>query len=199
MPMQERPDGEMILITGKSRSGKTTEATRLTANDERLAVFDYPGRDWPSQRCERIVGMPAFCHRILEAGSGPARISYQGELDTKHFGDWSSVALAWQHDAPGTVVAEELADVTNAGKACRGWGELVRGGMAYGTKIVGITQRIQEVDSSIFGNATEMRIFWQNKDSDYKYIAKQTGIDIEMLRSLKRFEFLLKTDRSDIV
>ena len=73
-------------------------------------MFDYPGRDWPSADCERIEGLAALCPRLLEARDGPARISYRGDLNSKHFGQWASVALAWSQFAPVTIVAEELAD-----------------------------------------------------------------------------------------
>jgi len=113
------------------------------------------------------------------------------------FSDWAKLALEWQHYAPACVVAEELADVTHAGKASKGWGPLVRGGLAYGCRIIGITQRVQEIDKSIFGNSNEMRIFAQNNDDDYAYLAKKTGIDLKLLQSLGQYEFLLKSDRSE--
>ena len=68
-------------------------------------MFDYAGRDWPSANCERIEGLAALSDRILAAGDGPARISYRGELSSKHFGIWSSVALAWAQLASGNSAA----------------------------------------------------------------------------------------------
>lgn len=184
------------MITGKTRSGKTQAALRQAANETRLIVFDYPGRDWPQERCERIVGIPALCERLAEVQGGPARISFQGKLDSKPFGRWASVSLAWAQFAPVTIVAEELADVVHPGKAPSGWGELVRGGLAYGVTIIGITQRIQETDKSIFGNATTLRIFRTGHREDSKYIAKHTGIAVDDIESLKALEYLEKDNDS---
>ena len=182
-------------MTGGSRNGKTTLVSRLTASDARLIVWDYPGRDWP-ETCERVIGMSALCNRLLEVGEGPARISYQGELDSKHFGKWASLALAWCQYAPVTVVAEELADVVHPGKAVRGWGELVRGGLAYETTIVGITQRPQETDKSIFGNATDLRIFGIEDSDDAKYIARKTRLPADVIDGLKPLEYIEKKKAS---
>ena len=105
--------------------------------------------------------------------------------------------LAWSQYAPVTAIAEELADVVHAGKAPTGWGELVRGGLAYGNKIIGITQRPQETDKTIFGNATELRIFRTNTIDDAKYISSKTGIPHEAISALKQLEYIEKHDDSD--
>lgn len=186
------------MTTGKSRYGKTTLNLKLTANDARLLVFDFPARDWPLANCERVLGLKALSARALEVGAGPVRISYgAAELNGKEFGRFCQLALAWSHDAPLTIVAEELADVVNPGKAPGGWGELVRGGMAYGNTVIGITQRPQETDRSIFGNATTLRIFRAQNEPDAAYISKATGIPTEAILSLKKLEYLEKHDDSD--
>jgi len=179
-------------VTGTTRSGKTTSVLQHTANDTRLIVFDYAGRDWPNYNCERIDGLAALCPRLLEVREGPARISYRGDLDSKHFGQWASIALAWAQFAPVTIVAEELADVVHPGKAPSGWGELVRGGLAYGVKIYAITQRPQETDKSIFGNATTVRIFRTGHIDDADYIARRTGIPSADINALKKLEYFEK-------
>ena len=187
------------MVTGTTRSGKTSDVLQRTANDARLLVFDYSGRDWPAANCERVEGMAMLCDRIMLAADGPARISYRGHLDNKHFSTWASIALAWSQFAPLTVVAEELADVVHPGKAPGGWGELVRGGLAYGVTIYGITQRPQETDKSIFGNATTVRVFRTGHIDDAQYISRRTGIDAERINALNKLEYLEKdTDSGDI-
>ena len=57
MPKENRDDGRLILITGKSRSGKTQAAIRLSANDQ------------PTSRLGTIpaeIGRPRGCeqHRL---------------------------------------------------------------------------------------------------------------------------------------
>jgi len=175
-----------------TRSGKTADVLQRTANDARLLIYDFPGRDWPGANCERIEGLAALSDRILAAGDGPARISYRGELTSKHFGIWSSLALAWAEDAPLTVVAEELADVVHPGKAVTGWRQLVSGGLAYGLTIYGITQRIQETDKSIFGNATTLRVFRTGQADDSLYIARRSGIDVAAIEALNKLEYIEK-------
>jgi hypothetical protein len=161
--------------------------------DKRLLVFDFPRRDWPRYDCECIDGLAALADRLSEVRAGPARISYRPRaLTSVDFGLWGQAALAWGHFAPCTIVAEELADVVNPGKAPRGWGELVRGGLAYGNTIHGITQRVQETDRSIFGNATVLRIFGTDQEDDARYIAKASGIPLAKIQALKPLEYLEK-------
>jgi hypothetical protein len=193
MGLERRKDGELILTTGKSRSGKTTVTLRSVQDEPRLLVWDFLGRDWPQSNCERIEGIPALTHRLMEVGAGPARISYRApELTSLEFSSWARCCMAWLHYGPAVIVAEELADVVHPGKAPAGWGELVRAGLGYGATIYGLTQRIQETDKSIFGNATRLRIFRTAHDGDAAYIAKATGIPAERISSLNRWAFLEK-------
>lgn len=136
--------------------------------------------------------MANYIARLREVRDGPVRISYKGELDSKHFGQWAAVTLAWAHHAPFTAVAEELADVVHAGKGPKGWRQLVSGGLAYGLTIYGITQRIQETDKSIFGNATTLRIFRTGNENDSRYISKASGIPVADIESLNKLEYLEK-------
>lgn len=196
----KRNDGRMILTTGKSRSGKTTVTFQSVANEPRLLVWDFQRRDWPAANCELIDGLPALTARLREVKDGPLRVSFRGEaLNSQSFGLFSQCALAWLHHAPAVIVAEELADVVPAQKAPAGWGELVRTGLGYGGTIYGLTQRVQETDKSIFGNATHLRIFQTANSSDARYIAQATGIEVDDIDALKRLEYLEKNIESGAV
>lgn len=181
-----------------TRSGKTQDVLQRTANDARLIVYDFPGRDWPAT-CERIEGLEALCKRLDEVRAAPVRISYRGELNSKHFGTWASLVLAWAQWAPLTAIAEELADVVHAGKAPQGWRQLVSGGLAYEITLHGITQRIQETDKSIFGNATTLRVFRTGNLSDSQYLARKTGIPVDDIESLNKLQFLEKVRETGTV
>lgn len=176
-----------------TRSGKTAVTLQRTANEPRLIVWDFPGRDWPRVNCERLEGLPALTARLLEVRDGPCRISYRAPaLNSKEFGKWAQAVLAWTHFAPCCAVAEELADVVHPGKAPGGWGELVRGGLAYGNTIYGITQRIQETDKSILGNADIVRVFQCTHDDDVAYISRKTGIAQGDISGLNKLDYIEK-------
>lgn len=166
----------------------------------RLLVWDYLGRDWPQLNCERVEGVSALSRRLLEVRDGAARIAYRPtELSAEQFSVWARCCMAWLQYAPAVIVAEELADVVHAGKAPGGWGELVRAGLGYGATIYGLTQRIQETDKSIFGNASRLRVFWTAHDRDAKYIADATGIPLERIAGLNKLEYLEKiTDSGEL-
>lgn len=176
-----------------TRSGKTALTLRSVRATERLLVWDFLRRDWPQENCETIDGLPALAARLQEVGAGPVRISYRAnELSPDEFGAWARCAFAWLQFAPATIVAEELADVQHPGKAVRGWGELIRAGLGYGAEIYGITQRPQETDKSIYGNADILRVFRVAHDDDARYISRATGISQELITSLNELEYLEK-------
>ncbi|MCL1072999.1 hypothetical protein [Shewanella dokdonensis] len=84
---------------------------------------------------------------------------------------WAACAFAWCN---ACIVAEELADVTTAGKAPPHWGQVVRRGRARGlAPIFAITQRPSESDKTTVGNATLVRCGRLNRANDRKYMAQE--------------------------
>src|SRR5262245_43723575 len=106
MPTQieHRPDGEIVLVTGRTRSGKTVWTMRAVARASRLLVWDAH-RQWWAHGCAplRTIGELARACGTRE----PAHLAYTGPVNAQSFDQFCRVALCWSFLAPCSVVVEE--------------------------------------------------------------------------------------------
>lgn len=100
---------------------------------------------------------------------------------------------------PCLAVAEELADVSQPGKAKGWWGILVRKGRHRRICIATATQRPTEVDSTIRSNATAVACFRLAKLSDQKLMADELGVDLLDIQSLQNYQFIEKDTTTGVV
>lgn len=122
----------------------------------------------------------------------PQRISYTGPVTVPHFICFCRLAFVWMRSHPHShLVVDELADVTNPGKATRGWGEIVRKHrkFRYG-RVFAITQRPAESDKSIMGNATLIHCGRMNLESDEVYMARYLRVPPERIAALHDLEYI---------
>lgn len=170
--MAERHDGTLELYAGASRCGKTSLMMERIMKAPRALVWDVQGQFGMYQGWEVVRTLHDLADRLEAPGedNAPARISYQPER-LEDFDVFCRIAYAWCVQGPAMVVVEELADVTNHGKACAGWGILTRRGLKYGPSILAAIQRPQWADKDTMGNATHLVIFRQG-DGARAYLEK---------------------------
>lgn len=182
-----RPDGSLILLLGVSRSGKSVYLKALLEKFKRVIVWDPKG-EYVAQmgftECKTKVDLV----NAAKSTTGAGRIAFVSQ-GAKNFDFFCGVAMAWNKQAMCAIIPEELAEVTNAGKAAGNWGRLVSQGLAFGPTIIGTVQRGQEVDKSIMNNATYLHICRHNTESDRRYIADKIGCEPELIPS-KPLEFV---------
>lgn len=180
-PQTRRPDGEIVVVTGSSGSGKTTWTMRAVARSARLLVWDSH-LEWSSHGCTAIRTIPEL---VAACRTRDARqLAYVGPAKT--FGAFSRIALCWAKLAPCSVVVEELADVTSPGKAPPGWGELLRWARKLGCRVYAITQRPSESDKTVLGNAHRIVCHAMGRARDRAYMAAELGVDVSEVASLDR-------------
>jgi hypothetical protein len=105
------------------------------------------------------------------------------------------VAFAWGRLKPCAIIVEEISWVTHPGKAPDGWLEIVTGALKYGIDIVTITQRPAESDKTALGNATIVRCFQLELESDEKYMARHLRVDVAKLPA-RPLDFIEKDKRT---
>lgn len=178
-----RPDGVLIVAIGVSRSGKSVWLKRAIENDKRVLAFDPKGEYYMEMgyfpcrtRAELIAA--------LKASAGAAKICYL-QHDKKEFDFFCDAAFNWNRQARATIIAEELGNTTNCGKASGHWGRLISQGLAYAPKVIGTVQRGQEVDKSIINNATFLHVCRHSTAKDQKYISEQLGLKASDIPSEK--------------
>lgn len=183
MTNARRPDGELVLVTGSPGSGKTVYTMRAVARAARLLVWDAH-LEWSGKGCIAVPTVAALFSACRTKES--AHLAYTGPADARHFDAFCRTAVAWGRLAPCTVVIEELADVSNPGKAPPGWGLLLRWARKLGVSVYAITQRPSESDKTIVGNAHRIVCHAMARHADQIYMARELGLEHREVASLDR-------------
>lgn len=198
MRQEQRGDGLLVAVAGKSRMGKTQwviqriqEGSRILVRDPRL---EYVG----PLKAKAVDSVAELAKELRNTGIRPGRFCYTGP--DSGFNDLCKLGYLWGQLWPIVFVGEEISDVTNPGKAPDGWGQLIRKGLYYGNHIYSITQRPAECDKTVWGNATVIHSHGFLRAEDRDYIARQLSVPVEDIAALQRFEWLERwTDKPDIV
>lgn len=177
-------DGELVVIAGKSRSGKTIHTAQRIKKHPRAIVYD-PEDQWgalPGFR--RITSRAELVAAVQKSGAAKLAFVPSGDLKAA-FDFWAGCAFYWgRYHGACAAVAEEIADVTTSSKAPGNWGILLRRGLKRGITIFAISQRWAEADKTALGNATEFVCFAM-LPMDQDYMAKRTGIPADELATLR--------------
>lgn len=183
-------DGKIIVLAGKSRSGKSAYAAKEVKSEQRIIAWD-PEEQWCNlSGWKRVDNQRDFSAALVKAGRGKLRIAYvhtAGDMK-EDFNLWSQKVFKFLDlTGPLAVIPEELADVSTPGKAPEWWGQLIRKGLKRGLTVYPISQRWAEADKTAFNNISEIVCF-SMMPMDVDYMAKRTGLDPEELKALKKIE-----------
>ncbi|MGH8224413.1 MAG: hypothetical protein ACREQZ_15710 [Woeseiaceae bacterium] len=180
---ESRPDGELVVVTGSAGSGKTLFSMTRYGRAARLLVWDSHF-EWSAHGAAPVGSLGALAARCTSAD--PWQLAYTGPANRKTFPVFCRVALCAMKLEPCTVVVEELAEVTHAGKAPDDWGELIRWTRKLGGRLVGITQRPAESDKTLIGNAHLIACHAMSRADDAEYMAKLLRTPVAVVDSLDR-------------
>lgn len=186
--MIRRNDGFMVYAIGRSRSGKTQWIKQQIKKDKRIIVWDIQGEYSLQKGFVSVESIGALIAKLKVGGA--LKIAYQPN-SLKEFEIFCRCAYNWLRQDVCTIIIEELADVSSAGKAPDAWGIICRRGLKFGPSIYASTQRPQEADKTILGNTSMVHIHAPNTQADRDYIAKKIGVDEETIPSEKLY-FLQK-------
>lgn len=187
---QQDIDGQLIVISGSSRCGKTAKTMRLVRPFETVFVWDIEAQ-WCKQKGYKKVTSLVELKKIVKAGTRGKYAYVSGGNFKAEFELFCQCVMYYgMFYGKCAVVAEELADVTTVAKAGDHWGMLVRRGLKRGISIFTISQRWAEADKTAFGNATEYFIFMQSSEDDARYMSKKTGVDLSRISALNKLEYL---------
>jgi len=138
--------------------------------------------------------------RALVLGSAPARVSYRVPVSRKNFETFCRLAWIWIRSGVGTVVIEELADVTTPAKAPVAWGEIVRKSRGYGATVYALTQRPQEVDKTVQGNAALVHCGMLPDEQDQRYAARRLlSVEPARVAALRPMQWIERDARAHTV
>lgn len=179
----EHHEPRVIAVTGGTGHGKTAWLLEQLKGERQVLVWDMKGEydRNPKHRFTRIEDPNELVRVVSTRGDG--RFNFVHPDPREGFALWCEAVYAW-HGC--TCVAEELADVSNPGKAPAEWGRVVRRGRDRGLTVYGVSQRPTESDSTLFGNATEWHACYIRRTKDRKFVADELDVPAERIAELKR-------------
>ncbi|MGH9483760.1 MAG: hypothetical protein ACRD1F_01780 [Terriglobales bacterium] len=192
-------DGRAVLVAGTTGSGKTVWTMQQTSGARRLLVWDSLG-EWT--RRGRVAAAPTLAVLGAEVSRyvrEPQRVwalGYTGPASRAHFAIFCRLAWVWLRVRSGTLVIEELADVTSPGKAPDSWGEICRKGRHYAAQLYAITQRPAESDKTIVGNAASIHTGLMAFPRDRAYMAQCLDVPVAEIAMLKPLEWIERDMRT---
>jgi len=193
MAPRRRPDGLAVLVAGSRGSGKSGWTRQQCEAAPRQLVWDSV-HEWSRDRLVRPVRTLTQLHELVVAdlrAPGPFRYGYTGPVNDKTFHTFCKLAFVWMKaSTDGTLVVEELADVTSPAKAPEGWGEIIRKGRHYGGRIYALTQRPAESDKTIAGNADVIHTGRLSFPRDRKTMAEYLDVPVEDITALESLHWI---------
>lgn len=185
-----------IGIYGASGSGKTFRAKKLIEKCTRLVVFDslgdFAGYGW--LRVYDIKGLKAALVKNWQKGFKIAYIPKSGNEESE-LDEVSMILYAAQAEYPRdpqiTFVVDELSlCYPKNGKCSTGFTNLACRGRHRGINLIGISQRIAQVNTNFRGNCTSSYFFRPADHVDIDTLAKIIGRDyIEKIRTMENYNF----------
>jgi hypothetical protein len=188
--VQQRDDGILTAVAGQSRFGKTTWVIDQVRESgaQRIIVRDPRMEYLMALNGENIRTVRELAARVRDIGTGPGVLCYTGP--DSGFDAWARIAYLWGQLWPCVAIGEEISDVTSAGKAPDGWGELIRKGLFYGIHIYSITQRPAECDKTVWGNATVIHSHGFSLPIDVAYMERVLGVPADRIKSLEPHQWI---------
>ncbi len=169
-------NGDLYLVTGMSRAGKTRWVETQIADADRLVVWD-PKNEWGRVVVgEHTTDVQSIPIQVRAMARGKLRYVPGANLQREfQIVSQAVLAIAALH-GPVVFVAEELADVCPPGKAVGSWGTVMRQGRGRQITTYGITQAPAESDKTIIRNANVIHCCKLGREADRRYMEKELDI-----------------------
>lgn len=189
-----------IAIYGGSGSGKTTRARMMIATRPRVVVMD-PHDEYGDAGFRRVTNMRGVVQALKAGWASGFRVTYVPPPHREDEALHRLSVLLRMVQAPReetrivTLVAEELNMCFpnhNLPKELYGFGELCSRGRHYGIELIGISQRIAEINTRFRGNTGTATYYFRPDDHrDITTACQRLGPRWrEALATLKTHEYL---------
>ncbi len=199
-----------IGIFGSSGSGKTTKALTLVKDCKRLIVFDtlddFVGKFY------RITSFDNLKRYLIKSYSTGFRIAYVPPAGSEplalselcHFLKELQTGYKYsQHCAKITLFVDELNLSFPLGysrnKPQNGFSFLNNQGRHYGINVIGVSQRMSQVDMPFRANLSDLFVFRLSDYNDIKTAVSMLGIDYKQkLLNLPNYKYIYKNEQGII-
>lgn len=205
-------DAKRIGVFGASGSGKSTLTQSLIKGRGRVIVFD-PQMDYASKREYTTVHNQLELVRHIEkrwhAGFRVAYVPRMGADCITELHMLSMLMLQVQQPYFGykdsrkiTLVVDELNKsypVAGLRSDLRGFGELCSRGRHYGVEVIGVSQRMAEVNTNFRGNLSEVFFLRLIEHNDISAVRATLGPDwADKVRGFPNYQYLRRDEKGAI-
>ena len=156
---------------------QTTPIRAMIPKAKQLLIWDAKNEYGLPFKMKVIRTIPQLLAELRKATNNGRFAYVPTGYDKKEFDQFCRLAHIWNRQKEAVIVIEELAAVTNCGKASGYWGVLVNQSLGLGATIFATVQRGQEVDKSVMNAASYLWICQHNTESDVEYMAKKIGVN----------------------
>jgi ABC-type dipeptide/oligopeptide/nickel transport system ATPase component len=189
-------------VYGRSGCGKSTRAKMMLKKVRRLVVFD-PLDEYAEHGMTRVNSLKQFLTAIRRRWRGGFKVAYVPPAGQEKQALHGLSVVLRQIQEPYklgadirqiTLLVEELNmsyPVHNLPDSMQGFSELCSRGRHYGINIIGVSQRVAEINTRFRGNTEGAYYFAQSDHSDITTIKKMIGpVHGATLAGLKDHEYL---------
>ena len=172
---------DVRVIVGSMGTGKSQGVKDALRGEKTVLVFDVKNEYGQLPGFRPVYTRAEF----LAAAKRGGRIAWPAPAAEFDF----FTKVVWAR-GDCLCIAEELASLTTTAKARGSWHLILTQGRGYGIRTCGVAQRAMEIDKTIIGNATMMRVHRLSRADDRAYMAKELDVPRSLLDSLQGFEFV---------
>lgn len=175
---------EVILVLGKTGSGKTTWARNYIKTLSRVIVAEAGYNEFDIIPCPTFDSLIDKIEKEDKGGRGIFRVSY-----TPLYHEQPMMFDVARCTKNVHLVIEE-ADRYDDPRSCEEYDEIISRGRHYGVSIIGISLYPAKIPASLRSQASRVICFRQHEPKDVKYFYDVIGEAADQLPTLGQFEFL---------
>ena len=175
---------EVILVLGKTGSGKTTWTRRFSETLTRVVVLDAGFQDYQGLAYGDLTSLIDGAAKLDAGGSGFFRVTY-----TPRSGE-APVVMDLARVLGNCYLVIEEADRFDDPKVCPEYDEIISRGRHYGVSILGVSLYPFKLPADLRRQATRIICFRMHEPRDLDYLYDIIGEDISKLPNLEPFHYL---------
>ena len=182
-----RRENELIGVFGKKGGGKTSIAASLTADSNRLIVFDH-NREY--ERGMIVTNPQQLIDAIRKYNSSAFRLIYRFD-DSMRLSEHAEFFLRAAYTVTNyTLLFEEIDRVSEPRSMPEGLDNIVNVGRHKGISLIALSRRPARVPRDLTSNADRIFVAGPiNEPKDVDYLSEFMGSEVsEKVRALKREE-----------
>ncbi len=175
---------EVLLVLGKTGSGKTTWTRKFIQTQTRVIILDAGFGDYPVRECENLAELIDTVSTLDNGGAGFFRVCY-----TPRIGE-SGVVMDLARIIGNCWIVLEEADRLEDARHNPEYDEIISRGRHYGVSILAVSLYPFKLPADLRRQATRVICYRMHEPRDLDYLSDILGEEVAKLPELEPFHFL---------